>query len=432
VRRLAALGIGLLSLTLVPLDAGAADDPGRPDQWALDRIGAVHPGDGRGITVAVVDSGVDLQHADLRDRIVGGIDLVDDDAIAQDGNGHGTHVAGIIAAVSGNGVGIRGVAPGASIMPIRVLDAEGAGTVDDVVAGIRWAVANGADVINLSLSEDAQAVLGPSLSDAVREAWNAGVVPVIAAGNQYVLGSGFADEPALVVAATTRDDGKPSYSSSVGSAQWGIAAPGGEQPMLGESGAILSTYWVEGEADQYAYDCGTSMAAPHVAGAVAVLLSLGLSPQQAVDRLLATARDIGAAGRDSTFGVGLLDLAAATDGIDPANETPAPAAPATTAAPAAPSSSGSAPPTSSAPTATTPGGAPAEAPATTPTGPSTTMSGSPTSSSGDAGAGEASSDEGGDGDDEDDDQSKTLPAIVAALAAAGAGGFAFATRRRLS
>jgi subtilisin family serine protease len=219
-------------------------------------------------------------------------------------------------------------------MPVRVLDEDGAGTLEHVVAGIQWAVAHGADVINLSLSEDAQAVLGPSLSDALRDAWAAGVVPVIAAGNQYVLGSGFADEPAIVVAATTRDDTKPSYSSSVGAARWGMAAPGGEQPALGNAGAILSTFWVDGQHDQYAYDCGTSMAAPHVAGAVAVLLGLGLTPQQAVDRVLSTAKDIGAPGHDDTFGAGRLDLAAATAGLGgtaPPPSTPPPPTTTTTA-----------------------------------------------------------------------------------------------------
>jgi subtilisin family serine protease len=328
VRRALALVVVLVAaLTAVP--ARAADDPGRAEQWALDRIDAAHArGDGTGITVAVIDSGIDLAHVDLRDRIVPGVDLVGGDEVPQDENGHGTHVAGIIGATRGNGAGIAGVAPGVSIMPVRVLDADGAGSLDTVVDGIHWAIAHGAEVLNLSLSEDTQAVLGPALSDALRDAWDAGVVPVVAAGNQYVLGSGFADEPAIVVAATTRDDTKPSYSSSVGAARWGMAAPGGEQPALGNAGAILSTYWVAGEHDQYAYDCGTSMAAPHVAGAIAVLLGLGLTPQQAVDRLLSTAKDIGAPGRDDTFGAGLLDLGTATAGLGgPSGLAPPPAAP---------------------------------------------------------------------------------------------------------
>jgi len=308
----------------VPATAQSGD-PGRPDQWALDRIGAEARG-GAGVTVAVLDTGVDLDHADLRDRVVPGVDLLDGGA-PRDRNGHGTHVAGIIAASAGNGIGVAGVAPDARIMPVRVLDERGDGTLDHVVAGVRWAVDHGADVLNLSLSEDTQAILGPSLAAALREAWAAGVVPVIAAGNQYVLGSGFADEPAIVVAATTRNDGKPSYSSAVGQARWGMAAPGGENPLLGRDGAVLSTWWVDGETDQYAFDAGTSMAAPHVAGAVAVLLGLGLSPAEAVDRLLATAVDIGEPGWDSTFGAGRLDLAAATAGLRPSGAAPGTAPP---------------------------------------------------------------------------------------------------------
>ena len=413
-RRLAALAAAV-TLLLLSSPAGASTDPGRAKQWGLDRIGeSAARGTGEGVVVAVVDTGVDLQHVDLRDRLLPGIDIVGHDSDPQDENGHGTHVAGIIGADADNGVGVAGVAPGVKLLPVRVLDADGSGALDDIVAGIHWAIDHGADVINLSIGEDTQAVFGPSLSGAVRDAWKAGVVPVIAAGNQYVLGSGFSDEPALVVSATTRDDGKPSYASGVGAAKWGIAAPGGEQPMLGEDGAILSTYWIAGKRDQYAYDCGTSMAAPHVAGAVAVLLGLGYTPQQAVDRLLSTAKDIGAPGRDSTFGAGLLDIAAATasDGIDPDNTEP----PNTTAPPA------QSPPTTVAGQSTPPtaGNAPAPAPtvtvAPTPTLPAKSVD-APRTASG------ASSD--------DSSDNKAVPGVVAAAAALGTGAAAFALRRRL-
>ena len=413
-RRLAALAAALTLVLVIPA-ARAATDPGRAKQWGLDRIGeSAVRGTGEGVVVAVIDTGVDLEHVDLRDRLLPGIDIVDADAVPQDENGHGTHVAGIIGADAGNGVGIAGVAPGAELLPVRVLDAGGSGELDDIVTGIHWAIDHGADVINLSIGEDTQAVFGPSLADAVRDAWAAGVVPVIAAGNQYVLGSGFSDEPALVVSATTRDDSKPSYASGVGSAKWGIAAPGGEQPMLGEDGAILSTYWMSGEHDQYAYDCGTSMAAPHVAGAVAVLLGLGYPPQQAVDRVLSTAKDIGPPGRDTTFGAGLLDIAAATasDGIDPDNTEP----PNTTAPPAAP--------------ATTVAGqsTPTTAGATPPPAPTVTVE--PTSTLPPK-ADELSRNESR-GTGGDDSESKAVPGVIAAAAALGAGAAALALRRRLA
>ena len=311
------------ALTVVPsATAWAAADPARNRQWNLDVIGA--PGawataTGEGVTVAVVDSGVDLGHEDLQGRLVPGRDFVDDDDRPQDEYGHGTHVAGIIAAAADNGRGVAGVAPGARIMPIRVLGPDGGGSLDDVVAGVRYAIEHGADVVNLSLGEDTQAILGPSFADVLEEAWEAGVVPVVSAGNQFLTGSGFSDEHALVVAATDRHDGKPTYSSGVGRATWGISAPGGELPDLGVDDAVLSTYWTGTEPHQYAYLAGTSQAAPHVAGAVALLLSTGrFGPAQAVQRLLDTAKDIGREGRDPTFGEGRLDLAAALRGLQPA------------------------------------------------------------------------------------------------------------------
>lgn len=334
--------------------AGAATDPARSRQWNLDRIGAEAAwsrGDGSGVTVAVIDSGVDLAHEDLAGRLVAGRDFVDDDDEPQDANGHGTHVAGIIAAARGNGRGIVGVAPGARIMPLRVLDATGSGLVEDVVAAVRWAIEHDADVVNLSLGEDTQALFGSSLADVLQEAWDAGVVPVVSAGNQFIVGSGFSDEPALVVAATTRDDRKPGYSSGVGQARWGLSAPGGEPPDRGEENAVLSTYWVAGATNQYAYLAGTSQAAPHVAGAVALLLSTGrFGPEEAVERLLATAADVGAAGRDRTFGAGRVDLAAALDGITAAPSpapAPAPSRPPPSARPTTPTSTTTSTPTAS-------------------------------------------------------------------------------------
>jgi subtilisin family serine protease len=361
------LPAALLLVVLVATGAGAADGA-RPKQWNLDRVGAPVAGAaGGGVVVAVVDSGVDPRHPDLRGQLVAGRDVVDDDDDPDDPYGHGTHVAGIVAAAVGGGE-VVGVAPGARIMPVRVLDRNGGGSVADVAEGVRWAVAHGARVINLSLGEDTQALLGPSFGDVLREAWDAGAVPVVAAGNQFVTGSGFSDEPALVVTATTRADGKPTYSSGVGSARWGMAAPGGETPDLEREGAILSTYTDGG----YAWIAGTSQAAPHVSAAVAVLLELGLSPQEAVDRLLTTAVDLGARGRDSTFGAGRLDLARAVEGL----AAPRSAAPTAAPRPLRPGST--------VPGATpgpTPGPAPAPAPATAPADPAPTTTGEVTTPS---------------------------------------------------
>jgi subtilisin family serine protease len=338
----------------------AADDPVFEQglQWGIRRIGAPDSwarGTGRGVTIAIVDSGIDLQHQDLRDKLDGQVSCIGADGdpdrctgSAQDDNGHGTHVSGIAAATTGNRIGIAGVAPDARLLSVRVLandcDASGrctaAGTSSDVAAGIRWAVQRGAKVINLSLGGGAvQSALGCSFCDAVEEAWDAGAVAVIAAGNDSVLPAGFADEPAVIVTATDRDDRRASYSSSSSGilrvARWPLAAPGGEAETDasdcatgGTPKGILSTYWQPGQSNGYACLAGTSMAAPHVSGALAVLLSAGYSPQAAVERLIATAEDLGSPGRDDSFGFGLIDLAAAAGPAEAAPPAP-PGAPTT-------------------------------------------------------------------------------------------------------
>ena len=346
--------VGVLGLgASQPVGAADVDDPVFEQglQWGLDRINAPGAWDvstGSGITIAVVDSGVDLQHEDLRDKVVAEVSCVGADGdpgrcrgSAQDDNGHGTHVAGIALATTDNGRGVAGVAPDADLMAVRVLSnscdggggCQATGSAADVSAGIRWAADHGADVINLSLGGGAvQSALGCSFCEAIDYAWSKGAVPVVAAGNDAVLPAGFSDEPAVIVTATTRDDTRASYSSASSSvlraARWPVAAPGGEAETAdadcatgGTPQGVLSTYWVTGQRDRYACLAGTSMAAPHVSGALAVLLATGLSPQAAVDRLLASADDLGPAGRDDAYGVGRIDLAAATGPGAPARTT---------------------------------------------------------------------------------------------------------------
>lgn len=289
----------------------AGNDPLFAKQWGFSVIGAPTAwsvGTGAGVTIAVVDSGVDLNHEDLRSKLLPGKDFVNSDDSAQDDFGHGTHVAGTAAAVTGNGVGGAGTAPGASILPVKVLDNLGTGSVADVSAGIEWAADRGAQVINLSLGPNAVtgSLFGNGLGDAVNHAWSRGSIVVIAAGNDYLFPSSAGDIPAIVVTATTRQDQKAGYASTVGPAKWGLAAPGGAGG-LNEADDILSTL----PNKAYGYMAGTSMAAPHVAGAAAVLRGMGLSPQATIDRLLATAKDLGAPGRDDVYGAGRLDLACA-------------------------------------------------------------------------------------------------------------------------
>ncbi len=301
--------VALVSAVLAAIvPASAAGAP-----WNITRVGG--PSTAPGVVIAVVDTGVDATHPAFGDRVLPQLDFTGDPR-SGDPEGHGTHVAGTAAGGSidcGDGAVAIGVAPDAVILPIRVLDAEGSGAVSNVVKGIRAAADRGAAVINLSLGGDLSFLDGggSDFRDAIAYAWGKGSIPVLAAGNSGVLGgifgSGYGDLDAVVVTATTSQDVKAGYASSVGSARWGIAAPGGDGS--GSKGAdVLSSY----PGRQCALMAGTSMAAPHVSGALAALRARGLSPQQAVDRMLATAKDIGSAG---TYGAGLLDLEAATAGL---------------------------------------------------------------------------------------------------------------------
>lgn len=326
-------GLLLAGLLLLAAQTG---DPLSADQYALDSIRAVDAwpvSRGSGAVIAIVDSGVDLEHPDLMSRFLrdasGGLvgrDLVDGDGTPQDVNGHGTMVAGIAAATAGNDIGIAGVAPEARIMPIRVLDEEGGGRSSDVDEAIRWAVDNGADVVNLSI-ESALPLPGGLLSGAptaaVDYAWGRGVAVVAAAGNS---GSPFTDYPAsspvLLVGATNSQDRRASFSDT-----------GRRDAVMAPGVAIVSTWWCTGCPDgphTYGRADGTSFAAPHVSGAVAVLLASGFDAAQAVQRLRDTARDLEAPGPDSTTGHGLIDVAAAVgagSSSPPPPPSPSPAPP---------------------------------------------------------------------------------------------------------
>lgn len=312
-----ALAVALVFSSGHATDALTANEPALAQQWGMQKIGAPTAWGqgltGSGITIGVVDSGVDLAHEDLAAKLVAGTDLVEPGTTPQDDYGHGTHVAGIAAAVTGNGRGVTGVAPDAAILPVKVLDDQGRGAAN-IDEGIRWAVDHGAQVVNVSIGDLLEPIEGPPFTEAIRYAWSKGVICVVSAGNSFIFNSTFSDEPAIVVSATTPADEVATYSNGVGGAQWGLAAPGGAG-STNEADDILSTYWINGRPNQYAYLSGTSMAAPHVAGAAALLRAAGLSPQQTVDRLLATAKDLGQAGRDDIYGAGRLDVAKAVEGL---------------------------------------------------------------------------------------------------------------------
>jgi serine protease len=310
----------IVTLVMTPGLASASNDTYSSRQWALRSVaGEVgwKAGTGTGITIAIVDTGVDLNHEDMKGAFVQGHDFVDDDSNASDENGHGTHVAGLAAARANNGVGVAGVAPQAKIMPVRVLDETGRGLVTDIDEGVRWAADHGADVINLSLEDDVVVgdVSAGTLTDAIDYAWSKGAVPVTSAGNdEAVFRTELRGAKTLIVTATARDNGAPSYATGTGLAAWGIAAPGGSADD-GQEGMVFSTYWTASGRSHYGWAVGTSMSSPHVAGAAAILRGLGLSQQKTVDRLLETAKDIGDPGDDLQFGHGLLDVKAAVAGL---------------------------------------------------------------------------------------------------------------------
>lgn len=246
----------------------AANDPFLPKQYSLQKIQCIeawnYTQSDEKIKIAILDTGVQLDHPDLASKIVPGYNFIDQNEFPYDTNGHGTHVAGIAAAIANNGIGIAGVAPKAVIQPVKVLTGEGSGSLSTVANGIIWAVNHGAKVINLSLGSP---IYSPTLQNAVDYAWNKQVIVVAAAGN---VGTWMPNYPAyhpstISVAATNQFDMKAPFSNF---GKWvDVAAPGTN---------ILSTY----ANSRYAILSGTSMAVPHVSGLAALLASQGKNNRQ--------------------------------------------------------------------------------------------------------------------------------------------------------
>lgn len=295
--------------------AAAAADPLRARQWGLDMVEATaaqRTASGEDAVVAVVDSGVVAGHPDLEGRLLPGRDFVDGDSRPEDGDGHGTHMTGIVAALSGNGIGVESVAPGAMVLPVRVLDDRGEGFAGDTADGIDYAVAQGADVINLSLGASAP-LIGASdgeVSRAVERAVERGVVVVAASGNNGlpICENPSADGRVLCVGAVDRHGRRSSFSSF--GAGLSLVAPGGSGSGEPDEN-ILSTY----TRPAYEELAGTSPATPHVSGVAALLVSLGVRGQAAVRRILGTASDRGSPGPDAEYGAGIVNARAAVAGL---------------------------------------------------------------------------------------------------------------------
>ncbi|WP_030438884.1 S8 family serine peptidase [Actinoplanes subtropicus] len=312
-----ALGVEL-DAPITMLSAPAGDDTLRDDQWDLTKIHAMDAwasSTGSGVTVAVIDTGVDATHEDLAGQVLPGMDFVTGVAGAGiDPNGHGTFVAGTIAAITGNGLGISAIAPDAKILPVRVLDAAGNGFMSNAARAIVWAADNGANVINMSFGSITRSL---AVSAAVSYARGKGVVIVAAGGNGRAMSSPVtypaADPGVIAVAATDSSDTIAAYSSS--GSYIDVAAPGN---------AIESTT----TGGTYASMFGTSLAAAHVSGVAALVAARqpSLTPDEIEEAIEENAVDRGARGKDKDFGYGRIDAAAAVTGADTIAGTPAPSA----------------------------------------------------------------------------------------------------------
>ncbi|MEW5706704.1 MAG: S8 family peptidase [Actinomycetota bacterium] len=249
-----------------------------------------------GVKVAILDTGIDLDHPDLGANVKGGINTINPRKKPDDDNGHGSRVAGIVAAVRGNEIGVIGVEPSASLYAVKVLGASGSGYASDIIEGLDWCIQNGIKVVNMSFGASSD---NQSIHDAVIRAYNAGIIMVAAAGNSGP-GSDTVSYPArynevIAVAATDSNDAVAPWSSR--GPEVDIAAPGVN---------IYSTYKNAG----YATMSGTSMAAPHVTGAIALKLQVNplLSPDAMRSLVVGTAEPI--LGAPEEVGAGLIDAEA--------------------------------------------------------------------------------------------------------------------------
>lgn len=284
----------------------------------------IHTGDPN-VIVAVLDTGVAYEDFEDFTRapdlaytlFVPGYDFINDDEHPNDDQGHGTHVAGTIAQSTNNGAGVAGIAFGCAVMPVKVLDANGLGDHFAIASGIYFAVEQGAKVINLSLGAPGSS---RTLYDAVAYAYHQGVTVVCSAGNEFFEGNPVIypaafDNYCIAVGASTYNLTRAFYSSTGSFVD--VVAPGGDIfSDLNDDGfadgILQQTFQTDPGDFSYWFYQGTSMAAPHVSGAAALLISHGVTePNRVREAIEQTAIDLGRPGVDSAFGWGLLDVGAA-------------------------------------------------------------------------------------------------------------------------
>lgn len=251
------------------------------------------------IVIAVIDSGIKLDHPEFEGRLVPGYDFVNKDAIADDESGHGTHVAGIIGAALNNGQGAAGVCPNCALMPIKVVGAHGLGSWSQLAQGILFAVDNGARILNISVAAETRS---ETLAAAVNYALDTGALVVAAAGN---FGTDKPSYPAsldgvIAVGATDRKGER-----------WAKSTYGGYIDLVAPGDLIYSTYHdLNNIFHGYTFMSGTSMAAPFVSGVAGLLLSVAptLSAEDVAAALIWGVDDLGVEGRDADFGYGRVNV----------------------------------------------------------------------------------------------------------------------------
>lgn len=282
---------------------------------------------GRGVRIAILDTGIDANHPDLAERVAATTDLTGEGS--RDDNGHGTHVAGIVAA---GGDRFRGVAPESSLHVAKVLRSDGGGLTSTVIAGLEWAIEQQVQVINLSLGSSGSSDGTDALSTACNTVMARGVVVCVAAGNDgprsYSVGSPAAAQQVITVGACSLEGQVADFSAR------GPTADGRVKPDIALPGVAITSCRAAGTSlgavvdEQYTVASGTSMATPFATGIVALLLEAypGLRPPEVKERLKRTAKDLGAS--PYAQGAGLTDaLRAYKDEAPPPPDGPPPEPP---------------------------------------------------------------------------------------------------------
>ncbi len=285
----------------------AVNDPRYNEQWNLENINieaAWRHSKGKGVTVAVIDTGVSRVPDLQRTEFVEGYDFVNDKKDAADDHGHGTHVAGTVAQSTNNRYGVAGVAYEAKIMPLKVLSAAGFGTISDIAEAIRFAADNNADIINMSLGGGGASEL---MEDAINYAHEKGVVIVAAAGNESRSSASYPSryDQVISVSALNGKNEKAFYSNyGVGV---DIAAPGGGQ----DKQILQETIDRRSGQSKMAEFMGTSMASPHVAGVAALIRSAGVKDPDKIRKILEESAKEVENDKLNYYGSGKLDAEAA-------------------------------------------------------------------------------------------------------------------------